>query len=89
MQNGSKPSIHMVYEVCLRAEARPSVAERLSLSETPVEPERIPTPFAQRPERIPTPPVEPERPADSLRKPTPPAEPEIPAEPKKLPMEDG
>ncbi|GFX64553.1 uncharacterized protein TNCV_2811781 [Trichonephila clavipes] len=32
MQNGSKPSIQMVYEACLRAEARPSVelAERFS-----------------------------------------------------------
>ncbi|GFV78727.1 uncharacterized protein TNCV_3168281 [Trichonephila clavipes] len=68
MQNGCKPSIHMVYEACLRAEIRPSVelAERLSLPERiptplaqrPAEPERIPTPLAQRPaepERIPTP----------------------------------
>ncbi|GFW49106.1 hypothetical protein TNCV_467341 [Trichonephila clavipes] len=56
MQNGSKPSIQMVYEACSRAEARPSVElpGRLSL------PERIPTPPAQRPERL----VAPERPAE-------------------------
>ncbi|GFT80120.1 hypothetical protein TNCV_4764051 [Trichonephila clavipes] len=54
MQNGSKPSIQMVYEACLRAKATPSVAERLSLPERLAEPERIPTPSAQRPERIPT-----------------------------------
>ncbi|GFT74799.1 uncharacterized protein TNCV_2516911 [Trichonephila clavipes] len=44
-------SILMVYEACLRAEARPSVAERLSL------PARIPTSPVQRaaePGRIPT-----------------------------------
>ncbi|GFX33237.1 hypothetical protein TNCV_2354061 [Trichonephila clavipes] len=83
MQNGSKPSIQMVYEACLRA-------ERLSLPErpaqrpermSPTEPERIPTPPAQRPEKIPTPPVEPER------IPTPPVETEIPAEPERPPME--
>ncbi|GFX70257.1 uncharacterized protein TNCV_4616941 [Trichonephila clavipes] len=53
MQNGSKPSIQMVYEACLRAEARPSVnlAEKLSLLERPAEPEGIPTPSAQRPEK--------------------------------------
>ncbi|GFT30654.1 hypothetical protein TNCV_77311 [Trichonephila clavipes] len=63
MQNGSKPSIQMVYEACLRA-------ERLSLPERPAQrPERISTPPAE-PERIPTPPVEPER------IPTPPVEPE-------------
>ncbi|GFV33266.1 hypothetical protein TNCV_1497881 [Trichonephila clavipes] len=65
MQNVSKPSIQMVYEACLGAEARPSVelAERLSL------PERIPTPPSQRlaePERFAEPekmpPAEPERP---------------------------
>ncbi|GFV71834.1 uncharacterized protein TNCV_2457691 [Trichonephila clavipes] len=83
MQNGSKPSIQMVYEAFLRA-------ERLSLPErpaqrpermSPTEPERIPTPPAQRPEKIPTPPVEPER------IPTPPVEPEIPAEPERPPLE--
>ncbi|GFX73099.1 uncharacterized protein TNCV_1705011 [Trichonephila clavipes] len=103
MQNGSKTSMQMVYEACLRAKATPSVAERLSLPEIPSEPERIPTPSAQRPERIPTPPVEseriptppvePERPAEPLRMPPaepqrmPPAEPEIPAEPERPPME--
>ncbi|GFX23081.1 hypothetical protein TNCV_360951 [Trichonephila clavipes] len=93
MQNGSKTSIQMVYEACLRAKATPSVAERLSLPERPAEPERIPTPSAQRPEKIPTPPVEPERPAEPLRMPPaepqriPPAEPEIPAEPERPPME--
>ncbi|GFS54582.1 uncharacterized protein TNCV_2749001 [Trichonephila clavipes] len=94
-------SILMVYEACLKAKATPSVAERLSLPERPAEPERIPTPSAQRPERIPTPPVEPERPAEPLRMPPaepqrmppaepqrmPPAEPEIPAEPERPPME--
>ncbi|GFV27165.1 uncharacterized protein TNCV_927571 [Trichonephila clavipes] len=90
MQNGSKLSIQMVYEACLRAEARPSVelAERLSL------PERIPTPPVQRPaepERIPTPPAQ--RPAEPERIPTPlaqrPAEPEKmpPAEPERPPLE--
>ncbi|GFU00040.1 uncharacterized protein TNCV_2345851 [Trichonephila clavipes] len=85
MQNGSKPSIQMIYEACLRAKATPSVAERLSLPERPAEPERIPTPSAQRPERIPTPPVEPERPAEPLR--MPPAEPQRmpPAEPQRMP----
>ncbi|GFW88551.1 uncharacterized protein TNCV_828201 [Trichonephila clavipes] len=54
MQNGSKPSIQMVYEVFLRA-------ERLSLPERPAQrPERMPTPSAEperpaEPERIPTP----------------------------------
>ncbi|GFW36324.1 hypothetical protein TNCV_3712451 [Trichonephila clavipes] len=51
----------------------------------PDEPERIPTPSAQRPERIPTPPVEPERPAEPLR--MKPAEPQRmpPAEPLRMP----
>ncbi|GFX64090.1 uncharacterized protein TNCV_1986151 [Trichonephila clavipes] len=44
MQNGSKPSIQMVYEACMRAQ-RP---ERMPNS--PVEPE-IPTPPVERPER--------------------------------------
>ncbi|GFV08698.1 hypothetical protein TNCV_4055821 [Trichonephila clavipes] len=83
MQNGSKPSIQMVYEGCLRAKATPSVAERLSLPERPTEPERIPTPSAPRPERIPTPPVEPERPAEPLG--MPPAESKIPAESERTP----
>ncbi|GFY04950.1 uncharacterized protein TNCV_2176061 [Trichonephila clavipes] len=44
MQNGSKPSIQMVYEACLRA-------ERLSLPERPAQrPEKMPTPPAE-PER--------------------------------------
>ncbi|GFV08696.1 uncharacterized protein TNCV_4055801 [Trichonephila clavipes] len=85
MQNGSKPSIQMVYEGCLRAKTTPSVAERLSLPERPAEPEKIPTPSAPRPERIPTPPVEPERPAEPLG--MPPAESKIPAEPERTPME--
>ncbi|GFW70156.1 uncharacterized protein TNCV_4467151 [Trichonephila clavipes] len=92
MQNGSKTSIQMVYEACLRAE-RLSLPERPAqrpekMSTPPVEPDRpaepesIPTPPAQILERIPTPPVEPERippqPVESERIPTPPAEPEIP-----------
>ncbi|GFV75649.1 hypothetical protein TNCV_2240981 [Trichonephila clavipes] len=83
MQNGSKSSIQMVYEACVRAKATPSVAEGLSLPERPAEPERIPTPSAQRPERIPTPPVEPERPAETER----PAEPlrMPPSEPLRMP----
>ncbi|GFT80154.1 uncharacterized protein TNCV_2241301 [Trichonephila clavipes] len=79
MKNGSKPSIQMVYEACLRAKATPSVAERLYLPERPAEPERITTPSAQRPERIPTPHVELERPAEPLRM--------SPAEPERPPME--
>ncbi|GFY02030.1 uncharacterized protein TNCV_5098911 [Trichonephila clavipes] len=72
MQNGSKPSIQMVYEACLRAQ-RPERMPTL-----PVEPERMPNPPvepeipaepAQRPERMPNLPVEPER------IPIPPAEP--------------
>ncbi|GFT05861.1 uncharacterized protein TNCV_3926241 [Trichonephila clavipes] len=79
MQNGSKPSIPMVYEACMRAQ-RP---ERMPNS--PVEPE-IPTPPVERPERpvdierMPNPPVEPERPAEPAQRleriPTPPVEPE-------------
>ncbi|GFX88601.1 uncharacterized protein TNCV_2660121 [Trichonephila clavipes] len=95
MQNGSKPSIQMVYEACLKAKETPSVAERLSLPERPAEPERIPTLSAQRRERIPTPLVEPERPAEPLRMPPakplrmPPAESQRmpPAEPERPPME--
>ncbi|GFU86740.1 hypothetical protein TNCV_1294001 [Trichonephila clavipes] len=43
MRNGSNPLIQMVYEACLRAEARLStdLAERLFLPERPVEPERL------------------------------------------------
>ncbi|GFW98598.1 hypothetical protein TNCV_2757771 [Trichonephila clavipes] len=46
--------IYMVYEACLRTEARPSVklAEKLSV------PERIPTPPAQRPAEPERPPLE-------------------------------
>ncbi|GFU55832.1 uncharacterized protein TNCV_2255251 [Trichonephila clavipes] len=71
MQNGSKPSIQMVYDACLRAEARPSVAERHSLSQRiptpPAEPERIPTPLAQKPaEPEKMPPAEPERPPKEM-----------------------
>ncbi|GFX29256.1 uncharacterized protein TNCV_3217901 [Trichonephila clavipes] len=67
MQNGSKPSIPMVYEACMRAQ-RP---ERMpTLPERPVEPE-IPTPPVERPER----PAEPERPVEPERIPIPPAEP--------------
>ncbi|GFV95940.1 uncharacterized protein TNCV_2825131 [Trichonephila clavipes] len=55
MQNGSKPSIQMVYEACLRAQ-RP---ERMpTLPERPVEPERMPNP-----------PVEPEIPAEPAQRP--------------------
>ncbi|GFS50580.1 uncharacterized protein TNCV_2042021 [Trichonephila clavipes] len=88
MQNGSKPSIQMVYEACLRA-------ERLSLPEKPALPvdlERIPTPPVEPEmptlpvelERIPTPPVErPERLVEPERIPTPPVKPERPAEPER------
>ncbi|GFY04591.1 uncharacterized protein TNCV_4416751 [Trichonephila clavipes] len=57
---------------------------------TCVEPERIPTPPAQRPERIPTTPVEPERPVEPKRpaEPEKPAEPERLAEPERPPLED-
>ncbi|GFX59322.1 hypothetical protein TNCV_4632801 [Trichonephila clavipes] len=73
MQNGSKPSIQMVYEACLRA-------ERLSLPERPAQrPERMPTPPAE-PETMS--PAEPDRPAEPEtmssaepeRIPTPPAQ---------------
>ncbi|GFS59650.1 uncharacterized protein TNCV_1795411 [Trichonephila clavipes] len=56
MQNGSKPSIQMVYEACLRAQRLALPAQR---------PERMPT-LPERPvepERMPNPPVEPEIPA--------------------------
>ncbi|GFV24212.1 uncharacterized protein TNCV_2632161 [Trichonephila clavipes] len=77
MQNGSKPSIQMVYEAWLRAERlslperRAQRPERMSPTEPerPAEPERIPTSPAQRPERIPTSPAQ--RPE---RIPTPPAQ---------------
>ncbi|GFS76016.1 uncharacterized protein TNCV_4666431 [Trichonephila clavipes] len=97
MQNGSKPSIQMVYEACMRGLAqRP---ERMPAP--PVEPERIPTPPVE-PERMPNPPVEPEIPAEPAQRleriPTPPVEPEripispveleIPAEPEKPPMDE-
>ncbi|GFX14418.1 uncharacterized protein TNCV_1616011 [Trichonephila clavipes] len=74
MQNGSKPSIQMVYEACLRAQRLALPAQRPermpTLPERPVEPERMPNPPvepeipaepAQRPERMPNLPVEPER----------------------------
>ncbi|GFX13990.1 hypothetical protein TNCV_611961 [Trichonephila clavipes] len=64
MQNGSKPSIQMVYEACLRAE-RLSVPERLAQR-----PERPPDRPAE-PERMPTSPAKPERPAEPERIPTP------------------
>ncbi|GFV84611.1 uncharacterized protein TNCV_2482251 [Trichonephila clavipes] len=103
MQNGSKPSIQMVYEACMRGLAQrpermpapPVEPERMP--NPPVEPE-IPTPPVERPER----PVEPERPAEPAQRleriPTPPVEPEripispveleIPAEPEKPPMDE-
>ncbi|GFU03511.1 uncharacterized protein TNCV_2257291 [Trichonephila clavipes] len=85
MQNGSKPSIQMVYEACLRA-------ERLALPERHAQrPESMPT-LPERPERIPSPLVEPERSAEPERIPTPsaenperPVEPERPAEPERIP----
>ncbi|GFX71837.1 uncharacterized protein TNCV_2010741 [Trichonephila clavipes] len=52
MQNGSKPSIQMVYEARLRAERIALPAQRPE--RMPTLPERIALP-AQRPERIPTP----------------------------------
>ncbi|GFV20282.1 uncharacterized protein TNCV_20051 [Trichonephila clavipes] len=74
MQNGSKPSIQMVYEACMRGLAqRP---ERMPAP--PVEPERIPTPPVERSERPAEPerPVEPEIPAEPAQRleriPTPP-----------------
>ncbi|GFX52747.1 uncharacterized protein TNCV_2921891 [Trichonephila clavipes] len=83
MQNGSKPSIQMVYEACLRAERLALPAQRPermpTLPERPVEPERMPNPPVE-PERIPIPPSEPERPAEPAQRleriPTPPVEPE-------------
>ncbi|GFW36777.1 uncharacterized protein TNCV_4348181 [Trichonephila clavipes] len=67
MQSGSKPSIQMVYEACLRAERLALPAQRPermpTLPERPVEPERMPNPPVE-PERIPIPPSEPERPAE-------------------------
>ncbi|GFY29062.1 uncharacterized protein TNCV_4721901 [Trichonephila clavipes] len=78
MQNGSKPSIQMVYEASLRAERLALPAQRPermpTLPERPVEPERMPNPPVE-PERMPNPPVE------SERIPIPPSEPERPAEP--------
>ncbi|GFU84501.1 hypothetical protein TNCV_1818331 [Trichonephila clavipes] len=57
MQNGSKPSIQMVYEACLRAERLALPAQRPERMPTlPAEPERL-----VEPERIPTSPVGPER----------------------------
>ncbi|GFW96940.1 hypothetical protein TNCV_4183911 [Trichonephila clavipes] len=83
MQKGSKPSIQMVYEACLRAERLALPAQRPermpTLPERPVEPERMPNPPVE-PERIPIPPSEPERPAEPAQRleriPTPPVEPE-------------
>ncbi|GFW26073.1 uncharacterized protein TNCV_3317431 [Trichonephila clavipes] len=60
MQNGSKPSIQMVYEACLRAE-RLALPERLAQI-----PESMHTPSAQRPERMPTPPERPANPVVNL-----------------------
>ncbi|GFV75634.1 uncharacterized protein TNCV_2240831 [Trichonephila clavipes] len=82
---GCKTDPNHPYRWFMRSKATPSVAERLSLHERPAEPERIPTPSAQRPEGIPTPPVETERPAKPLR--MPPAEPlrMPPAEPLRMP----
>ncbi|GFU11659.1 hypothetical protein TNCV_5024891 [Trichonephila clavipes] len=58
MQNGSKPSIQMVYEACLRA-------ERLSLPERPAQRlERMPPTEPERP-------GEPDRPAEPEKIPTP------------------
>ncbi|GFW59100.1 uncharacterized protein TNCV_2780311 [Trichonephila clavipes] len=71
MQNGSKPSIQMVYEACMRG-----LAQR---PERPVELERIP-------ERIPNPPVEPEIPTPPVERPERPAEPERPVEPERIPI---
>ncbi|GFU11667.1 hypothetical protein TNCV_5024961 [Trichonephila clavipes] len=96
MQNGSKPSIQMVYEACLRAERlslperpaqrlermSPTEPERPGEPDRPAEPEKIPIPPGQRLERIPAPPVEPER------IPTPPVEPERPAELERPPLVD-
>ncbi|GFS93753.1 uncharacterized protein TNCV_798631 [Trichonephila clavipes] len=89
MQNGSKPSIQMVYEACLRAERLALAAQR---------PERMPTlpeRLAQRPERMPTPPAEPEIiPTPSTQRPERPieperhAEPERPADPERIPLVD-
>ncbi|GFU12288.1 uncharacterized protein TNCV_4664531 [Trichonephila clavipes] len=104
MQNGSKPTIQMVYEACMRGLAqrpeRPVEPERIPerIPTPSVEPERIPTPPVERPER----PVEPEIPAEPAQRleriPTPPVEPEripispveleIPAEPEKPPMDE-
>ncbi|GFW26075.1 uncharacterized protein TNCV_3317451 [Trichonephila clavipes] len=77
MQNGSKPSIQMVFEACLRAE-RLALPERLAQR-----PESMPTPSAQRSERMPTPPERTDDPAQRLERiPTPPVEPErIPTPP--------
>ncbi|GFX93268.1 uncharacterized protein TNCV_4761471 [Trichonephila clavipes] len=95
MQNGSKPSIQMVYEACLRAqrpERMPTLPERPErMPNPPVEPE-IPAEPAQRPERMPNLPVEPERiptpPVEPERIPISPVELEIPAEPEKPPMDE-
>ncbi|GFV27700.1 uncharacterized protein TNCV_4169231 [Trichonephila clavipes] len=87
MQNGSKPSIPMVYEACLRAQ-RPErmpapPAELEIMPNPPVEPEipaepaqrpEIPAEPAQRPERMPNLPAEPAQRLERI--PTPPVEPE-------------
>ncbi|GFW02681.1 uncharacterized protein TNCV_2456951 [Trichonephila clavipes] len=94
MQNGSKPSIQMVYEACLKAQRLALPAQRPermpTLPERPVEPERMPNPPVE-PERMPNPPVEPERipipperPVEPERMPNPPVEPErIPIPPER------
>ncbi|GFV49959.1 uncharacterized protein TNCV_1392401 [Trichonephila clavipes] len=99
MQNGSKPSIQMVYEACLRAERLALPAQRPermpTLPERPVEPERMPNPLVE-PERIPIPPSKPAQrleriptpPVEPERIPIPPVEPEIPAEPETPPMDN-
>ncbi|GFX29252.1 uncharacterized protein TNCV_3217861 [Trichonephila clavipes] len=101
MQNGSKPSIQMVYEACMRAQrpermpnppVEPEIpAESVERPERPAEPER-----PVEPERIPIPPAEPAQKLERI--PTPPVEPEkipispveleIPAEPEKPPMDE-
>ncbi|GFU03507.1 uncharacterized protein TNCV_2257271 [Trichonephila clavipes] len=89
MQNGSKPSIQMVYEACLRAE-RLALPERFAqrperIPTLPERPERIPTPSAQRPER----PAEPEKIlTPSAQRPERPVEPERPADPERPPLVD-
>ncbi|GFX43171.1 uncharacterized protein TNCV_2712151 [Trichonephila clavipes] len=72
MQNGSKPSIQMVYETCLRAQ-RPERMPTL-----PVEPERMPNPPVE-PEIPAEPAQRPEIPAEPAQRPE--RMPNLPAEP--------